>query len=550
MAVVQLSRIQQRRGKRTDLPQLASGELGWAIDTQELFIGNGSVAEGAPAVGYTKILTSEDNLINNLGLYQYKAAENILTGPSASNPVQRSIQQKLDDNVTLNDFIDPDDTVTDYAPIIQRAVDQLFAIHGGENANVELRIPAGNYRLESTVFLPPWANIVGDGKGKTYFDAVADPAFEMRSYDTALQSYLNRGVFTNSLTESVPEPKNIRLEGMTIHFTSTSEAIRLNNTRDSVFRDITIEGEWTRGDDGIVGKATAPNADLWGIELALNGAPAYPVENNVFDNVEFNNLTYAVSSDDDIQYNKFVNCKVDNVGYGFLWGLLTLGGTTPGQATGPVYNTIENCTFTGVALQGIYIGNGQWNTSTNNKFKDVGVNSGTDLTPGVSVIYFAEDGNVSNNDFFYRTQICTVDPLLAYPPEVEGPKDFRNNFKTSVPVGFVSAGTQSDLIQFPTDVSSGKIEVYYDYKIRSAGDAVVDMHREGTLTLTYNKDTTSFILSDNYTIAGNDARGNTLVFYAFSDPLDPSKVIIKVDNEGPDGSTSSDELTFTSRHMA
>jgi hypothetical protein len=76
------------------------------------------------------------------------------------------------------------------------------------------------------------------------------------------------------------------------------------------------------------------------------------------------------------------------------------------------------------------------------------------------------------------------------------------------------------------------------------------MHREGTLTLTYNKDTTSFILSDNYTIAGNDARGNTLVFYAFSDPLDPSKVIIKVDNEGPDGSTSSDELTFTSRHMA
>lgn len=47
MAVVQISKIQVRRGKKNSgsgLPQLASGELGWAVDTQELFIGNGSVS--------------------------------------------------------------------------------------------------------------------------------------------------------------------------------------------------------------------------------------------------------------------------------------------------------------------------------------------------------------------------------------------------------------------------------------------------------------------------------------------------------------------------
>ena len=49
MAVVQISRIQHRRGTFTDLPQLAAGELGWAIDEQRLFIGNGPVSEGAPA---------------------------------------------------------------------------------------------------------------------------------------------------------------------------------------------------------------------------------------------------------------------------------------------------------------------------------------------------------------------------------------------------------------------------------------------------------------------------------------------------------------------
>ena len=50
MAVVQISRIQHRRGLATDLPQLAAGELGWSIDDQKLYIGNGKVSDGAPAV--------------------------------------------------------------------------------------------------------------------------------------------------------------------------------------------------------------------------------------------------------------------------------------------------------------------------------------------------------------------------------------------------------------------------------------------------------------------------------------------------------------------
>ena len=67
MAVVQISRIQVRRGRKnsaTSIPQLASGEMGWAVDTQELFIGNGAVSEGAPDVGNTKILTEADNIFD------------------------------------------------------------------------------------------------------------------------------------------------------------------------------------------------------------------------------------------------------------------------------------------------------------------------------------------------------------------------------------------------------------------------------------------------------------------------------------------------------
>lgn len=59
MAILQISRIQHRRGLQQDLPQLASAELGWSIDTRRLYIGNGTVDEGAPIQGVTEILTEK-----------------------------------------------------------------------------------------------------------------------------------------------------------------------------------------------------------------------------------------------------------------------------------------------------------------------------------------------------------------------------------------------------------------------------------------------------------------------------------------------------------
>jgi hypothetical protein len=60
VAVVSISRIQIRRGRKNQgsgLPQLASGELGWAVDAQELWIGNGAVSEGSPYVGNSRLLS-------------------------------------------------------------------------------------------------------------------------------------------------------------------------------------------------------------------------------------------------------------------------------------------------------------------------------------------------------------------------------------------------------------------------------------------------------------------------------------------------------------
>ena len=66
MAVIQISKIQLRRGLQENLPQLASAEMGWSVDERRLFIGNGTLAEGAPSTGVTEVLTTQ-SIYNELG---------------------------------------------------------------------------------------------------------------------------------------------------------------------------------------------------------------------------------------------------------------------------------------------------------------------------------------------------------------------------------------------------------------------------------------------------------------------------------------------------
>lgn len=55
MPVYQVSRIQVRSGLKSELTTLSRGELAWCVDTQELYIGTGTQAEGAPFQGVVLI---------------------------------------------------------------------------------------------------------------------------------------------------------------------------------------------------------------------------------------------------------------------------------------------------------------------------------------------------------------------------------------------------------------------------------------------------------------------------------------------------------------
>lgn len=81
MAIVQVSRITNRKGLAENLPQLAGAELGWCIDARRLFIGNGTLQEGAPIIGNTEILTEYSDILE---IAARNAGKTVLLGPTVT----------------------------------------------------------------------------------------------------------------------------------------------------------------------------------------------------------------------------------------------------------------------------------------------------------------------------------------------------------------------------------------------------------------------------------------------------------------------------------
>jgi len=75
VSIVQISRIQHRSGLYENLPQLSKGELGFSVDTRQLFIGNGLITDGAPATGNTQILTEYSDILNLANTYSFQNSD-------------------------------------------------------------------------------------------------------------------------------------------------------------------------------------------------------------------------------------------------------------------------------------------------------------------------------------------------------------------------------------------------------------------------------------------------------------------------------------------
>ena len=398
MAVVQISRIQVRRGRSlsgTGLPQLASGELAWSLDTQELYIGNGAVSEGAPAVGNTKILTERDLTVqgNLLNLIQHIYKTNdpaIQTGATPNSPISRTVQDRLDDRVSVADFGAVGDGTTDDTAAIQRAINQLFlnavkasAYPAGVADRVTLDFAPGIYKITGTLYIPSFATLVGAGPDKTFISYTGTASAIQFVNDTSTAG--NPSTISGTLFNT--QPRNICIDGLTV-ITNTSNqiALQLDAVRDSEFRNIVVKGLWNN----------TYNANSKGI--AMNAVSALVTcANNSFDNIVVAGFSYAVWAKQDIINNTFRHCYVTDVRQGFVLGE-GADGTTVGQQYGPRETQITNSKFEDVKQHAVFVGRGAGNTTRDNKLVNVGNNGAGVFFPTYPQIYFGSVGNTSEND--------------------------------------------------------------------------------------------------------------------------------------------------------
>jgi len=199
MAITQVSQIQVRRGLQQDLPQLASGELGWSLDTQRLYIGNGTLAEGAPVQGVTEVLTQYSNFLGSSIKYTFAGTTSgytSQTGVSPTTPIQQTLQTLFDQMVNVKDFGAVGNGVVDDTAAINRAIQQIYTSVSNLNVTTPsvrraIRFPAGIYRVTGTIYVPPNCYLYGEGANNTFINATATAA--ITSCDSLFQSGANLG---------------------------------------------------------------------------------------------------------------------------------------------------------------------------------------------------------------------------------------------------------------------------------------------------------------------------------------------------------------------
>lgn len=531
MAVVQISKIQVRRGKKsqTNIPQLSGGELGWAVDTQQLYIGNGSVGEGAPFVGNTEVLTERSNIFNLLGAYSYQGylIDNngnsvIQTGTNPNTPLTRSLQQKLDETVSVRDFgaqgdyeagIGTDDTLA-----IQRAIDQLFLNPSNKDSirsRRTLYIPAGTYKLTSALYIPPNANIVGEGIDKTIFLQDVDTAHLIKT--VALSSTPG----TYRVMDSAPTafnnnnaPTGVYIHGITFERKAGSQTnttiAMLDCLSNSTFDSCKFKGAWTNGQGESAKESSA---------IQVRGTGTVSCENVLFLNCVFNNVAHGVYSDYDSNKINFKNCEFSRLHRGLTLAKGSI--SSPGQSFGPVGYVVESSLFDNIDAEGIKVFptvSSRDHRSMNNKFLDVGNNNLGSSQPVTPVIDFSGINCDSIDDFFQRSaDINLLDvnkgnlnpSMIAYLPDVLGADSVEYPTRSTTLFYNTQEANPKILVKAPA-WSSTKIVI--DYTIRKTS---ADLYRSGRLVINAHPDMADGIIAptmtDTFTYhAQSESIGTTL----------------------------------------
>lgn len=527
MAVVQISKIQVRRGQKIPaggvIPQLSSAEFAWAVDTQELFIGNGSVAEGAPAVGNTKILTEHDNILELASSYRFASVD-----PSITLSTYRSLQSKLDEYVSVVDFGAIGDGNTDCLESFQAALNQLFR-NSNDDFKKVLLIPNGTYIFSGNLNIPSTAII----RGETQDGAVLD------IQDNNILFVTEDGLGVSEFN-STNRPNNINISNLTVkHEAGTFD---LTGVGDSVLDGVRFVSTY-RLIDTIATIETQSPSVFW--ENTISGTKVTGIK---FKNCKFESTALAVRSDQVV---------ID-----------------PGSP--PIFDTFvdfDNCDFfvcdTGILINGISGQGNKWqiNDSTfeeisrhafksnfgygtqiqRSKFINCGNETNTAANPVYSIVYFGESfGNAVTNSSSNRHQDGSITALTS----IDAVSEVFNSNKSSLSDLNYSDIYLSDSFRPLSVFSAFNRYTYIEYTLN-----LLNHSRHGTIVIMVDETLGEISYSDNYTYStplATTPQGVRMTNFEFSAELKDNDadsgietVLLSYRNPLSSGATGSISYTIT-----
>ena len=563
------ARLRLRRGNFSDLPNpLLGAELGWCVDTQQLFIGNGALADGAPDLGNTQILTQASpnfqilqyNYISNtltiadtsqsivlgtvsvsdtLGhtgsliinstsvtltssytIQQVANAINIanITNVSASvsgglyiiiigsfgqaitigsgsttailtalgisaittsaSPSYRSLQQVLDDRVSVKDYGAKGDGSTDDSIAINQAILDLYTapLAIGQLAQSRRRIlffPAGVYKvIAEKIVLPPHCKLQGEGRGATQIilDATSTLDHIFQTCDGLGQTGTSIG------TNSAEFPNDISIDSIGFVRSVYGAIGNLNRFSGINFRKCLFNSGWTTGSGSNIF-----DLDKLGSVVLMNDM--------TFDECEFTAHYDIFTFNNAINFSDifFIDCYIHDSYRGIY-----------------INNSVKNVKitsnrFVNLSDRGIYANaNSSLVNSVNNSFVNVGITNNVspiELTSSATQCSSVSDtfdtglNSIINNSINGLTQNAYGNGKfqnITYSPRT-GPITLTDN-TTAGATGFVLSLTSF-------------IGIYIDYVLIRNGD-----YRIGTMNIATDGSANAYL----YDMNGENSTSGTL----------------------------------------
>jgi hypothetical protein len=483
VAITQISRIQHRHGYHENLPQLATAELGWCLDTKQLFIGNGTVEEGAPNLGNTEILTEFSDIFALRGTYSYKGERGtytVQTGPTALSPITRTLGDKIDDYVSVRDFGAFGDGITDDTAAINRGIANLYKpnlIASQPLVRRTLFFPAGRYVISGIIDLFPFVTIRGEGKDATIIlQTSASATAVMRNVDSNGNVGLNNGI--NGAT---PSQYN-EVTDLTLMNMNERDILQVDSLNSILLRRVAFVGPRAL--------PTIPGSAVAGVRIKSS---AFTTKNVIIDECVFSKLGYGTLVEDSsksITVNKSTFTEL-------YQGVRIVHGS---------HISVTQSFFDSVAAQGIIcLGSTSSAVSSYNYFADVG-NTQSGTTPSTAAVEFENGNCFSIADGFART---------AANEDVMASIDLHRQQSASLGInGSLTQGTNTQYAGKEVVLVDNALSLAYIETPKFAQNAVFNYtitrgtsSRIGTLKVT--KVGTTIVYDDEYT--ENSTVGVTLV---------------------------------------